>query len=513
MSRLLYDWFGESVSRFTDLPALEVGDHRLSYAELDRLVRGLATRIVAANGGRSPRRVGLHASRSLVAYCGYLAIARLGAAPVPLGPSIPAARNATIAAQAELDLIVRGPEASGADLGFLVLDVTDQDLTGPGASGADLPPPQAGVDDIAHILFTSGSTGIPKGVPLTHRNAFALISHLISRYELGPGARMSQVAELTFDMSMHDMFMAWAAGATLVVPARSELVSPADFVSRRGLTHWFSVPSIISIALSVGELPVGSMPSLRWGLFGGEPLTMQQARAWLAAAPNSALGNLYGPTELTACCEYHLTSDPSTWPVTSNGTVPIGAPFPGMEWAVVDEEGRPASSGELIMRGLQMFPGYLDPADNAGRFARFDGSQATVLRQPEVPEGAWYRTGDRIEFTGDAMVHLGRLDHQVKIRGNRVEVGEVEALLRAWPGVRDAVVVAVPAAAGDMRLCAAASGTGLDANSIRAYLAARLPDYMVPGELTFLDQLPLNPNGKIDRKVIIEALDAASSGT
>jgi len=504
--RLLYDWFGNFVPEFADHIALEVAEYQLTYRELDKLVRGLAHDIAAFRGERPVRRVGLLASRSLMAYAGYLAILRLGATPVPLSPAAPAARNARIAALAGLDLVVRGPEAMRADPGVAVLDVSEQEIGRLSENAADPPPGKATLDDFAYILFTSGSTGVPKGVPLTHRNISPFIAHVISRYDAGPGARLSQVAELTFDPSVHDMFVAWGTGAALVVPTRGEILSPLEFINGRDITHWFSVPSVISMALRLDELEPGSLPGLRWSLFSGEPLTLQQARAWQAAAPNSAVDNIYGPTELTGCCEYRLTGDPDEWMQTSNGTVPIGHAYPGMEYVITDEHGRAASRGELSMRGTQRFPGYLDPAENEGRFLRFDGDTVAAIRNGESADDAWYRTGDLVEMIGDVMVHLGRLDHQLKIRGRRVETGEIEATLRAWPGIHDAVVIAVTGSDGEVHLCAAVTGACRDAGEPLAQLARQLPDYMIPTVISFFDELPLNSNGKTDRKMITEIL-------
>jgi non-ribosomal peptide synthetase component F len=274
------------------------------------------------------------------------------------------------------------------------------------------------------------------------------------------------------------------------------------------VTHWNSVPSVISFARRMRALHPASMPTLRQSLFCGEPLTVQQAEAWAAAAPNSVLENIYGPTEMTVTCtEHRLPGERRDWARASNGTVPIGTVYSGLEHLVLDERGRPATAGELCLRGPQRFPGYLDPADNAGRFATFDGERAIEYDgSTPLTDEHFYRTGDRVGEHGGDLVHLGRLDHQVKIRGYRVELGEIEAVLRNQPGVTDAVVLAITAGNGEVELVAAYTGASDDEDGLLAALSTGLPGYMVPRTLTAFTAFPLNQNGKIDRKAIGERL-------
>lgn len=505
---VLYDWFDRSVKAHPGCTALEVGTDLLTYAELDRLVRGLAGALVEHQGGKAPRRVGLLAGRTLAAYAGYLAALCLGATPVPLNVRFPPARNADIALAAGLDLVIATDRERGSEVGATVYEVCPGRLAELAKGPAPrLPSSPATPDDFAYILFTSGSTGVPKGVPLQHRQVCAFLSHVVARYPAGPGARVSQVAELTFDPSVHDMFVAWGTGAALVVPSREEILAPVDFVNHRRLTHWFSVPSVISTALRLDELMPGDMLNLRWSLFSGEPLTWKQARAWQEAAPHSTVDNIYGPTEITGCYEYRLGTDPGAWGTTVNGTVPIGSPYPGTECLIIGPDGKPAAEGELLLRGVQRFPGYLDPAQNSGRFMAVDGGGAEVLRWPfEMTNEIWYRTGDRVLEENGRHVHLGRVDHQVKIRGHRVEVGEIEELIRAHDGVREAVVVAGAGRDGERELRAAYTGPGDDAGRVLARLRERLPDYMIPRSLVRFDELPLNFNGKIDRTILEQVL-------
>ncbi|KAB8159558.1 amino acid adenylation domain-containing protein [Streptomyces sp. 3MP-14] len=510
----LFDWFAASAAEHPDQPALEVGAERLTYGELRRLVEGLAVRLLAVNGGRRPRGVGLSASRSVAAYVGYLAALRVGATLVPLNPEAPPARNAAVLAAADVDLVVADPASADATPGVVTLAFTTEELRALAAGNAEAPPCPATPDDIAYLVFTSGSTGVPKGVPIAHRNVTAYLSHVVSRAEAGPGSRLSGTFELTFDGSVYDLFVAWGSGATLVVPMRSQLISPVKFIAGRELTHWFSVPSLLSFADQLGTLTPGAMPSLRWSVFGGEPLPLSGARAWAAAAPNSRIENLYGPSELTvSCTEYRLPADPADWPTTPNGTAPLGAGYAGLDFLLLDEDGAPADDGELCVRGPQRFPGYLDPANNAGRFLTVDAAGTVHPYTGEGPltEEHWYRTGDRIARADGLLVHLGRVDQQVKIRGYRIEPGEIEALLREQDGVRDAVVVAVRGADGEKELVAAVSGSGAAPEPLYSALGDRLPPYMIPRRITVLDELPLNAHGKIDRRALVGTFESDRS--
>ncbi|BCJ67429.1 amino acid adenylation domain-containing protein [Polymorphospora rubra] len=502
----LYQRFAESAARHHDAPALRVAGHELRYAELLDRVERLATRLVTAHG-RPPRTVGLCASRSLAAYVGYLATLRLAATVVPLGPAVPARRNRLVCASAGVDVLIVDDEgrAGGAELaadGRTVVELLETaghawyDEPGARWTGSYAGRP----DDIAYTLFTSGSTGTPKGVPIRHRNLGTYLSQAVERYQVGPGSRLSQTFELTFDPSVFDMFVAWLSGATLVVAGPGDTLSPVRYVNDHQITHWFSVPSVISLARRLRMLRPGCLPSLRWSLFAGEQLTLTQARTWADAAPASTLENLYGPTELTVTCTgYRLPGTRDGWPRTSNGTVPIGRPYPHLDGVLLDADGTAGDDGELCIRGEQRFDGYLDPAQNAGRFARPDGTATTgVVAAPEPAD--WYRTGDRCRWEDGELVHLGRIDDQVKIHGYRIELGEVESVLRQHPAVHEVVVLALPGDAGEVELTALYTSDGLDEATLAELVTQRLPAFMAPASYHHVEHFPVNGNGKIDRR-------------
>lgn len=500
-------WFDRTVAAHGDCVALEVDDHVVTYRQLDGLVAQAARDISTASQGRLPRRIGLLSTRGLASYVGYLAVQRMGATVVPLNPIFPDERNASIIEAAQVELILAEPALAMSFTDRPVIAVRE-DLQ-PAANNPGFLLPTCGIDDFAYILFTSGSTGRPKGVPVTHRAVDSYLRHVIGRYRIGPGDRLSQTFDLTFDPSVFDLFAAWGSGATLVVPGRRDLLSPARFVNNKKITHWFSVPSIVSFASRLRGLPAGAMPGLRVSLFAGEALTSAAALAWHTAAPASIVENIYGPTELTVTCsEFRLPADVDSWPETVNGTVPIGSVYPELEYVLVSEAGRAVNDeGELCVRGSQRFTGYHDPADNLGRFFDEDKGYFTPYDgHGEVTANHWYRTGDLVGNDAGNLVHRGRLDTQLKIRGYRVELTEIEHGIRSLPGIVDAVVIPQHGIDGEIELAAVYTGEAQDPEAVRDLLGARLPAYMLPRTLDRTDQLPLNANGKIDRHAVADML-------
>jgi FkbH-like protein/amino acid adenylation domain-containing protein len=497
--RTLYEWFAGSVERFPNEPALEVRGRTLTYRELHELTLTIAARIVEEHGG-VPSRIALLAAHSAAAYAGYLAGQRLGATVIPLNPAFPAERNTTICEMTNPEVLLTDEASANklpADAAPTVVTVSDET---PRSDKDELPPYCPSAGDIAYIVFTSGSTGRPKGVPARHRYASSYIEMMIARYEVGPGCRMSNTYELTFDGTIFDMFVTWGAGATLVVPDRGELLKPIDHIINRRLTHWFSIPSLLSISAALGNVPNGMVTALKYCIFVGEPLTLRHCAAWRAVAPNTVIDNIYGPTELTVTCStYRLPQNPNDYPKTSNDTVPIGEVHETLEYIVLDKQGNPATEGELCVRGPQRFDGYLHPEDNKGRFLNHNGTKVEIYDgTDELTDSYYYRTGDRVRQEPNHLLHLGRLDNQVKIRGYRIELGEVEAAMRRHPTVKEAIAVTTKQGE-ETELVGFYTGDPLTTTDYMLWLRRRIPVYMVPRRFHHLETWPLNVNGKTDR--------------
>ncbi|MFB1485125.1 amino acid adenylation domain-containing protein [Corallococcus sp. RDP092CA] len=514
----LRDTFLWSVAQVPDCPALLLEEQSWSYAELDAMARRWAGLLLKASGGM-PARVGVLADRGLTAYVGILASLYAGAAFVPLNRKFPAVRTRTMLEQADVDVVIVEAEAlpqacevvAGCTrpVPLLVPDGEERSLSeavmfGPEALASAAPLvtlPTATPEGGAYLLFTSGSSGQPKGVPITHANVLAFLGVNRERYGLTPADRVSQTFDLTFDLSVFDLFMAWGAGAC-VVPLKSiELLAPAEFIRKRGITVWFSVPSVAALCQRQKLLEPGSMPSLRWSLFCGEALPVTSAEAWQEAAPHSVVENLYGPTELTiACAAYRW--EPARSPAECvQGLVPIGQLYEGLTGRVVDEalvEVEEGVAGELCVAGPQTFTGYWRaPQLTQERTFERVGADGRLLR--------FYRTGDLVKrMPGGALVYLGRGDHQIKVGGYRVELGEVEAAMRR-AGCVDAVALPWPSVAHPEAILGVATGL-VEPKRVLEAIRQRLPVYMVPRVITVIEDPPLNANGKIHRGALQERI-------
>ncbi len=482
------------------LLAVQHGDDMLSYAELWNASGQWAATVAPYLTGQG--RIALVAPRRIEAYPAYLGILRAGGTVVPVRPDCPEERLGAIVAAAGISAALAPHASANPSLRRLGLPVLSEPSP---EGGGDLAPGATCPADTAYVLFTSGSTGVPKGVPVSHDNALAFVRHAVARYGWGPGCRMTQTFDLTFDVSVYDMFGAWTSGATLVVPDHLDLLHPVDWVRRARITHLAAVPSVITAARAGRDLEPGCMPGLVGSVFMGEPLTFDLAEAWARAAPESSIENFYGPTELTVgVTAYELPRDPADWRPTTNGTVPIGQVYPHLEWRLTQAGAAPHGSdvGELCVRGPQRFRGYLAASDNWGRFLSDEGEVVCGTR-PLGPTD-WYRTGDLVRDLGDGvLLHLGRVDSQVKIRGYRVELGDIEAGLRK-AGAMDAAVVTTPSGLGHTDLVAFLVGEPVPEDELRTRLAGLLPDYMVPLAFVWTDALPLTISGKKDRLALAD---------
>jgi D-alanine--poly(phosphoribitol) ligase subunit 1 len=528
--------FSESVDRYPDRPALFVAGRHWSYRELDAQCSAIKRTLRAAGLSGKGRKIGLIYARAMFSYAAILAIMQAGCVYVPFNPMAPAERLVRIVSDAGIEGVI--VDATD-DLSEEVADALRRSghlwiITNTGDSGslrsllkgstsecnvltvlqdsATLEQDQDVADctsvtqpRLAYIIYTSGSTGEPKGVAIAHVSACRCMEKLCRLFEANEQDRFTQFSALSFDYSLVELFVCWKAGGSLYVPAAHEAMVPLSFAVTHEITVWFSVPSLAGFLVKLGLLKNNILPSVRLSLFGGEALPFELAQAWAAAAPSSRLLNLYGPTEVTIVStyyEYEMQAHLRT------GTVPIGVALPGLRAMVVDNGAAVEmddAPGELWLSGDQLAVGYWNsPCATEAAFVRFPPADDS--------EAIWYRTGDLVSFrSGVGLQFRGRLDRQIKLRGFRVELQEIESVLRDVIGAALVAVIPVRNTGGICeKLVAYCDEQSLDEAAIKTRCLNRLPSYMVPERIFHLESLPLNDHGKIDYRTLTTQASAWS---
>jgi amino acid adenylation domain-containing protein len=492
----------------------------IAYGALERRANRLA-HLLLDHGVSGGDRVGLYLDKSLESLVAIYAVLKAGAAYVPFDPQAPEPRLGYIAGNAGIRCLLTGAEkerawrglaAAGAPLERLVVlnaAAVDGDAVPAGAqalaSGAedgypDEPPPvRSGPDDLAYILYTSGSTGEPKGVMLSHRNALAFVDWAVARFDVGGEDRLSSHAPLHFDLSVFDLFAASSAAAAVVLVPGELAVFPVElarFIEETELSIWYSVPSVLSMLVQHGDLREGSFPRLRTILFAGEVFPTKYLYRLMELLPHVRFYNLYGPTETNVCTWYEVPAPTGEPP----HAIPIGRPIANVEIVTVRDDGglaAPGEVGELYVRGPTVMQGYWGDAAKTGRALvqdRFGGS----------PDAPLYRTGDLVRQDGSGdLEFLGRRDAQIKSRGYRIELGEIESALYAHPAVGECAVVAVPDPLVTNRIRAyVAAREPVEPADLLGFCRSRIPAYMVPETVELRPALPKTSTGKIDRKAL-----------
>jgi len=487
-----------SIRAHPDRPAVIGPDGEVAnYAELDARADRLAAALQAA-GVRRGDRVGVCRWKSIDTVAGFLAIMRCGAAYVPVDPASPPARNRTIFEDCDVRAILLD-ERTASSIEGVPDAVRIVGLPEVGGGGARSDPPDA--DDLTYILYTSGSTGRPKGVCLEHRHATSFVDWCVRTFACGPDDRASSHAPFHFDLSILDLWMPLASGASVALIEESLAKDPRGlpaFIAERGITIWYSVPSILSLMATHGRLDEHRHDTLRIVCFAGEVFPLPGLRALRAAWPAPAFWNLYGPTETNVCTAFRL---PDTIGVERTEPFPIGRACDHCEIRLVDDAGRdvpPGATGRIVCRGGPVMRTYWGRTPDAiDAFVEIDGER-------------WYDTGDlgATDAAGDIVFH-GRRDRMVKRHGYRIELGEIQAGLDRCDGLAECAVWATSDAGVTVIHAAVVPepGGSLSIIGLRGHCGRHLPPYMAPDRFHMLDALPRTSTGKIDYRGLAERAD------
>jgi amino acid adenylation domain-containing protein len=523
--RSLQDYVARQAERRPESTAVVLNDESIDYGGLERRSNRLA-RLLKEGGCRPGDRVGLMLPKSPAAVVAMLATLKADCVYVPVDPESPALRVRRILGAADCRCVLASAQTAPlmGDLGF---------ETEPWVLWMDsAPPPEGGIvprlvetdaDSLsgeplpyargdgqpAHMLFTSGSTGVPKGVVVAHTNVIAFVEWANGYFGLEEDDRVSCHSPLHFDLSTYDLYGAFAAGAEVyLVPPELNLFPRRliDFIRSRRLTQWFSVPSILVYLARFNAVPAGETSlHLKRILWCGEVFPGPALKYWMERLPNVAFTNLYGPTEATIASSYYTV--PASLP-NNDWSVPIGKACGGEELLVLSEDLQPlppCEVGEICIAGAGITLGYWRDEEKTNRaFVQVGGKRI-------------YRTGDLGYRSEDGLVRfLGRADSQIKSRGHRIELGEIEAALYAVSEVAQGAVVAIeaPDFGGHVICCAYVARTDVEAppRVVKERLMTLVPNYMLPTRWRGLDALPANVNGKVDRVALADMFRAELGG-
>ncbi|MGK4000276.1 amino acid adenylation domain-containing protein [Sorangium sp. So ce1024] len=498
-SRLLHEGFSRSAAARPEAPAVIAPDAIVTYGELDRKSNALA-RALRERGARPGALVALVAEKGWAQALGVLGILKSGAAYLPMDPAWPEARIHGLLEQAGVALVLTQARLAGAlrwPEGVAVLSVD-----APGGAPHDDAPLEVAPrpDDLAYVIFTSGSTGKPKGVAIDHRSAANTLDDVNERLGVGTADRVLALSSLTFDLSVYDLFGLWAAGGAVVLPDPELARDPAhweDMMVRHRVTLWNTVPALMQMLVAHRAGRAGPRVPLRAALLSGDWIPVRLPDQIRTAFPDAAVVSLGGATEASIwSIAYPIGRVDPGWK-----SIPYGKPLANQRFHVLDGRLTPCPDwvpGRLYIGGAGLARGYWrDEERTAERF----------ITHPETGERLYW-TGDLGRFLPDGNIEfLGREDLQVKVQGYRIELEEVESALLGCPQVAGAAVGVGSSASGGKRLLGyvvPAAGCAIDAAALRAFVASRLPEHMVPSALIPLARLPLTSNGKVDRGALAD---------
>jgi len=522
MAYILQQLLTKSAALYPEKTAVWARGRSITYRELDQRSNQLA-QLLHQHGVRKGDRVGIYFPKAIESVISMFAVIKAGGVYVPLDPAAPADRVSYIIGNCGIRVLITNDEKrrglGEATLSTLDLAVlTDLELkSGNGGkiapwsmlsqySATDKPAVSLTETDLAYILYTSGSTGRPKGVMLSHQNALTFVEWCAATFHITSEDHLSNHAPLHFDLSVFDVYNTIEAGATVYLVTEDIALFPvtlANFIESKGITVWYSVPSQLILLLLHANLKREKLAKLRTVLFAGEVFPMKYLRQLSELLPHVDLYNLYGPTETNVCTYYKV--EPNR--LDSMDKLPIGIACENTEVFAINDQDQivtaPGESGELYVRGPAVTYGYWADAEKTAKMVVPNRFQKNFQEN-------MYRTGDLVTLAEDGNYYfMGRRDSMIKSRGYRIELGEIESALLSHPGVKEAAALAVPDDVVGNRIKAVVStheAKPLPSSELQTFCAAKIPKYMIPELIEFMEDLPKTSTGKIDRVRLAQAV-------
>jgi len=507
----------ESAAQYPERVAIKIKDEVLSYSDLIQKSAQVANTLKVQSVNKEA--IGIVGQRNMASYVGILGALLAGCYYVPINPKFSKTKIISIINDSNIRFLV-GDIDNFSQIKKSLDDKScktivkkiipfELSLTRSGwldkkqieSKDFEIDLSQISVDDLAYVMYTSGSTGDPKGVKVSHANVISFLENMRSIYPIKAGFRASQMFDFSFDPSVSDMFFTWHMGGVLCVPLESEVIAPYDFIRREKINFWNSVPSIVGFMQKMDYLSNGVFPNIEYSMFCGEQLPKHYADAWKMAAPNSTIENLYGPTEATIYTSRYLYSKSDDKELFCNNIIPIGEAFPSMRIEIISESLDRQNSGEIgeiVYKGPQVTQGYLNDENKTNDvFVQFDWDESG---------DRWYKSGDLGFYNKDGDLECtGRKDSQIKLAGRRIEIGEIEAALSKFTSLQDVVVVPIKdnnqAVTGIIAFTLNEISSG-EKIKIRQESVQYLEKTFFPKKIVTIDEFPRSPSGKIDRKVL-----------
>ena len=522
MVYLLQHLLINATERFPQKQAVVYNDECLSYEQLNAHSNQVA-QVLIDNGVKRGDRVGIYINKSIPSIVSIYGILKAGAVYVPLDAQAPLSRIAYIIDNCEIKVLLTSTAKSkalkeiGADtraLNTVIFTDNQSDLADVPSNyitwdqvlkydGHQLPPNQNIHNDLAYIIYTSGSTGNPKGVMISHLNSLTFVKWAYQAMEVNENDRFSSHAPLHFDLSIFDVFVSALAGGTLcLVPETLSMFPPrlSKWIQDHKISVWYSVPSILSMMVTHGQLDARDFSALRKVIFAGEVFPVKYLRQLMNYIPGPDYVNLYGPTE-TNVITYFITP-----PIPEDQTtpIPIGKCCENMEVFALTKDGdlvtKPGEKGELLARGTCVAQGYWGDQDKTDK---------AFVRNPLQDNfyDVAYRTGDLVTLDEEGnFIYMGRIDHMIKSRGYRIEIGEIEAAIYSHSEIKEAAVIAIPddLITNRIKAVVVTEDADMDASSLRMFCSDKLPKYMIPEIIEFKSELPKTSTGKVDKPALIK---------